>query len=267
MGTVTKALELLDLFTRQTPRHGLSEIARISGTNKATCFRLLGELQAYGLLEQDSISRDYRLGPAALRLAALRESAVPLRAASRPVLEKLAATTGESAHSSVLVAGRLQMLDFAHSARHATKVIFEDTDLLPFHATSSGLAVLAYLPQTQRAQILAQPLQKLTANTLTDPEQVLIALDHVRGSGVALINGGFEAEVVGIAVPIFDAQAQSLGALAVATPASRMSADLRGKIIRALTSAGAELTTALGGNVPAPLTNVWQDIAAGKDIS
>jgi len=267
VGTVTKALELLDIFTRQTPRHGLSSIARISGMNKATAFRLLSELQAYGLLEQDSITRDYRLGPAALRLAALRETAVPLRTASRPILEKLAESAGESAHSSVLVAGRLQMLDFAYSAQHATKVIFEDTDILPFHATSSGLAVLAFLPLAQRAQVLAQPLPQLTSQTLTDPLRLDDALDAVRSNGFALIDGGFEAEVVGIAVPIFDPGSECLGALAVAAPIARMTATLRAQIIRALTSAGAELTKTLGGTLPAPIAHIWQEIAAGKDIS
>lgn len=267
MGTVTKALELLDLFTRQSPRHGLSSIARISNTNKATAFRLLSELQAYGLLEQDSITRDYRLGPAALRLAALRETAVPLRTAGRPILEKLAEVTGESAHSSVLVAGRLQMLDFAYSVRHATKVIFEDTDILPFHATSSGLAVLAYLPQAQRAQILEQPLAQLTPQTLTDPQRLNDALDAVRSNGFAVIDGGFEAEVVGIAVPIFGPSSECLGAMAVAAPIVRISASLRAQIIRALTSAGAELTKTLGGTLPAPIAPIWQEIAAGKDIS
>jgi DNA-binding IclR family transcriptional regulator len=267
VGTVIKALELLNLFTRQTPRIGLSEIARISGTNKATCFRLLTELQDYGLLEQDSESRDYRLGPAALRLAALREAAVPMRAATRPILEKLSADTGESAHSSILVGGRLQILDFAYSARHATKVIFEDTDVLPFHATSSGLAVLAHLPQAQRAQILAQPLTPRTAQTLTDPTHLNDALDGVRREGFALIDGGFEAEVVGIAVPVFGPQSTCLGALAVATPTNRITDDLRRQIIGALAVAGADLTKNLGGTVPAPIASLWQAIAAGKDIS
>ena len=50
MGTVSKALELLDLFTRGRPQIGLSELARLSQVNKATCFRLMSELQNHGLV-------------------------------------------------------------------------------------------------------------------------------------------------------------------------------------------------------------------------
>ena len=74
MGTVGKALDLLDLFTRGQPQLGLSQLARASGLNKATCHRLLTELESRGLLEQTGPAREYRLGPATLRLSLIHIS-------------------------------------------------------------------------------------------------------------------------------------------------------------------------------------------------
>ena len=74
MGTVSKALDLLNLFNRAQPLIGLSDLSRLAGVNKATCYRLMSELQAHGLVEQVGSGREYRLGPAVLRLAALREA-------------------------------------------------------------------------------------------------------------------------------------------------------------------------------------------------
>ncbi|MDZ4137053.1 MAG: helix-turn-helix domain-containing protein, partial [Paracoccaceae bacterium] len=48
MGTVSKALVLLGVFTRQRPLVGLSDFARLSGMNKATCHRMLTELTEFG---------------------------------------------------------------------------------------------------------------------------------------------------------------------------------------------------------------------------
>ena len=70
--------------------------------NKATTHRLLGELAAHGFVEQVGSGREYRLGPAVLRLAALREAAVPMRELAQTVLAELAAATGETAHMSLL---------------------------------------------------------------------------------------------------------------------------------------------------------------------
>lgn len=254
MGTVHKAMELLNLFTRQQPRIGLSDIARISGTNKATCHRLLSEMERAGLVEQVKMTREYRLGPAVLRLAMLREAEVPLRDALRPVLQRLSQITGESAHSSALIAERLQMMDFVYAHRHGTRVILDDTDILPFHATSSGLAVLAFAPSALRDRVLATPLEKVAPHTETDPDVLNDLLHKTRLTGYAEVCGGFEADVHGIAVPLFGQDGACFGALAVAAPAGRMTPELKALILQELFSARSEATRHWGGCLPLDAT-------------
>jgi DNA-binding IclR family transcriptional regulator len=239
MGTVGKALDLLDLFTRSTPQLGLSQLARASGLNKATCHRLLTELESRGLLEQTGPAREYRLGPAVLRLSALREDAVPTREAAMPTLRHLAETTGETAHLSHLVAGKLQTLAFAYAARGGVKVMMEDADVLPFHATASGAAVLAFvaIPETL---IAAAP----------DPDTLRARIEASRAKGYAETISTFEKDVHSLAVPLFDATGTCTGALAVAAAAPRMTPALRTTIIRELTRAGAEITRLWGGQPP-----------------
>ncbi|MDR0808421.1 MAG: IclR family transcriptional regulator [Gemmobacter sp.] len=263
MGTVAKALELLDLFSRARPALGLSEAARLAGLNKATCHRLLGELQARGFVEQAGAAREYRLGPAVLRLAALREAAVPLRAMAQPMLERLADETGETAHLSALEAGRLRMLAWAYPAEHVTRVMMADTDTLLFHATSSGLAVLAYLPEAARAAVLAEPLPRLTERTESDPDAVRARLVEVRSQGHAESAGSFEAEVHSLAVPLFDTEGAVTGALAVAAPVMRMTGALRGRIRDRLIAAAMELNDQGGGAVPPDLAALWRGAMKG----
>ena len=129
MGTVAKALELLTVFSRTRPQVGLSDLARMTGMNKATCFRLMAELQARGFVEQTGPAREYRLGPAVLGLAALREANVPTREAALPALQYLAESTGETAHLSHRVGDDLRTLAFVYSAAHGSKVMMEDADL------------------------------------------------------------------------------------------------------------------------------------------
>jgi DNA-binding IclR family transcriptional regulator len=261
MGTVGKALDLLHHFTRLRPSIGLSDMARLSGTNKATCYRLLSEMQAFGLIEQDPETRDYRLGPAVLRLSVLREAAVPMRDATRPVLDRLSEATGESAHSSMLIGDRLQMMDFSYSSRHGTRVVFDDTDTLPFHATSSGLAVLAYLPESLRDRVLSAPLAAVTRNTQTDAALLRELLIKVRRQGYAEVDGGFEADVTGLALPLFGPRGDCLGAVAVAAPSARVTPALRSDILGALKVAGAEIITLWGGTLPPEIATLWRDAA------
>lgn len=260
MGTTSKALVLLDLFTRQRPLIGLSELARLSGTNKATCYRLMTELMDHGLIEQVGTAREYRIGPAVLRLAALREATVPTREAAQPILQALATATGETAHMSHLVAGRLVTMAYAYSSAHGMRIMMEDADTLAFHATSSGFAVLAFSDPAFTDAVLKTPLAALTPATPTDPDAVRERLVRTRATGLAQTENTFEADVSSLAVPLFGSDGTCIGALAVAAPAMRMTPDLRARILPELLRAARDLVALWGGTIPADVAALWTNL-------
>lgn len=251
MGTVAKALSLLDLFTMSRTEIGLSDMARLSGMNKATVYRLLGELQAQGFVEQTGAERSYRLGPGILRLASLREAAVPLVELSRAVLCDLSDQTGETAHMSVRRGTRLFTLAYTYSRAHATKVTMEDAEELAFHATGSGLAVLAFSDPDFVASILSAPLQRFTPQTETDPDRLRTMLQDIRAQGIAESVGGFERDVHSHAAPVFGPDRHPIGALAIAAPSARIDADASEAIRTHLIHAAGTLTNRIGGFFPA----------------
>ena len=144
MGTVSKALSLLNYFSRQRPEIGLSDLARMSGMNKATVYRHMSEMAAQGIVEQTQTGKSYRLGAEVLRLAALREAAVPLLEVARAQLKHLSDETGETAHLSIIQGLKLNALAHHYSTRHGTRVTMEDAEVLSFHGTASGLSILAF---------------------------------------------------------------------------------------------------------------------------
>ena len=121
MGTITKALELLNEFSPSRAEIGLVEMARLTGRDKATVHRHLTELEANGFLEQNPSTRAYRLGAAVLRLAALREHSFPTRRLLRPLVTELAEEIGELVHASLLQSDGLSPLCACRPAgpRHA----------------------------------------------------------------------------------------------------------------------------------------------------
>ena len=251
MGTVSKALSLLDHFSQTRPEIGLSDLARLSGMNKATAYRMLTELQERGFVEQAGSGRAYRLGPEVLRLAALREAAVPMLSVSRAVLQRLCEATGETAHLSLVQGAQLNQMAHAYSSRHATRVMMDDAEVLPFHATASGLAILAFAPEALRAAVLVPPLTRYTPDTVTDPAAIRTLLDDIRATGVSESVSGLEADVHAHAVPVFGAGEAPVGAVAVAAPESRMTPTLKRSIETELRRAAQELTARTGGFWPA----------------
>jgi len=249
MLTIDKAIRLLDFFDESRPEIGLSEMARISGLEKATTHRLLTCLAGHGLLEQHPGTRAYRLGVGLLRLARIREATFPVETVIQPFLASLTERTEETSHLSLLTGATLSTIGVAESAR-SNRVFIETGLRLPLHATASGLAFLAASSDETADRLLPADLEK-TANAATPAiNEVRDQISQTRKRGFAIADQTFEAEVYGIAVALWGPDAQANGAVAVATPISRMNDDKRRMVATALQEAAGEITRALGGRTP-----------------
>jgi IclR family acetate operon transcriptional repressor len=248
--TVAKALSLLDYFSDSEPEIGLSELARRSGVDKATVHRMLGVMCDYGLLEKRGDARLYRLGAGVLRLARVRETAFPVSSIFQQALEILSAEVGETAHASLISGRALATIGVSESNR-GSRVSLVAGEILPMHSTASGLVVLAFSRADFVDRILGEPLTAKTSRTITDPSILRARLHEIALTGYAESDQTNEDDVYGIAVPVFDADGSPSGAVAVATPAHRMTNDLRQLVIAALFREAGKLNFSLGGRPPA----------------
>ncbi|RMH47863.1 MAG: IclR family transcriptional regulator [Alphaproteobacteria bacterium] len=246
MKTVDKALAVLDQFSLEHTELGLSELARMAGLDKAATRRLLLALARHGFIEQVAQTRKYRLGQGFLRLARIREATVPLARAAQEVTDWLVEQTAETAHVSI--PGRMGMTTVAHRMPNRGHVVNVDpAELLPFHATASGLAWLAFSgPQTVEA-VLAQPRAKITAATVTSPAELRSMLARFRAQGYAQTRDSFEAGVSSLAMPFFRDAPEPAGTIALALPTGDLTESRRDALLPLLREAVARLQSALTG--------------------
>ncbi|MEW5420512.1 IclR family transcriptional regulator [Amorphus sp. 3PC139-8] len=246
MRTVEKALKILDLFTVGRPEAGLSDLARQAGLDKATTLRMLSSLARQGFVEQHPETKKYRLGKAVLRFARIRETSFPVLSMIQPALDRLAEETGETAHASLASGAELITVGIAVPQR-ATRVHLEFSEPLPFHATASGLAYLAFSPSELVDELIGnRPLSVYTEHTKASADDVRQDLAEIRARGWAASANSYEIDVVGIAAPIFDWSGSAYGAIAVAILAARATPELQEKVTAAVLGAAIDVTRAMG---------------------
>lgn len=255
MSSATKTLELLDYFSTLRPEIGLSQLCRLAGWDKATTYRRLQALEETGFVEQNQLTKHYRLGPSLLRLAQMRESTVPRKASIEAPLQALADATGETTHVSLLSGTSLHKLQACESPSHSTRVII-DIQQFPLHATASGLCALAFGPK-ELLPVAAASLTSYTSNTLISVECLKSKINDVRATGFSRAEGSFEIEVCSIATPLFDQSSLFAGAVSVASVATRFTPELEQLIKRQLIIVSRQITHSWGGTVPAPLEQIW----------
>ena len=247
MQTVDKAMKLLGLFSVSSPEIGLSELARQASFDKAATRRFLVALSHHGLIEQNSETRAYRLGPAFVRYARVREATRPLASIIQPVLETLVHQTKETAHATLAAGFELATIGSAEPQR-PTRVSIDPAQTLPLHATASGLAYLAFAPDgTLDAFLKSRKLQRYTQRTAIAAKAVRSLVAEARAAGYGIVRGSFEDEVVGIAAPFFDQAGKAIGTVAVASVASRFTSQSQGQIPALVLHAAAAITRDIGG--------------------
>ncbi len=247
--TVDKALGLLAYFTQTHPELGLSELARRAGADKATVHRMLGALCKHGMLEQDSSTKLYRLGAATLRLARNREASFPIAMMIEGVLNKLTAKTGETSHASMIAGNALATIGIVEGTS-AIHVTLDAGESLPFHATASGIACLAFMPPERVRLMLSRKLASFTERTETSAPVLQQMIDLAYVQRIAHSDQSYEADVYGIAAPVFGSDGHACGAIAIATPAHRMTPNLKQLFGTVVRDAAIEVTRKLGAEPP-----------------
>lgn len=230
---VVRAVRLLKLFDDQKPSWSLADLVEASQLNKTTAFRILSALENEGLL-QKSDEGNYRLGSEMIALGGRAMRTNELRTVSRAPIRQLSRQTGETVTLETLHIAKNNPRDSNNDDEWRMLVIDETLSRyrvgitqfigsrLPVHATSTGRAVLAHLPQAQLDQFLANPLHDFTEHTVVDGRQLRPLLTQIKAQGYAIVNGEVELGLVAIGAPIFDLNGDVYSAISVVVPSFRV---------------------------------------------
>ncbi|WP_326595414.1 IclR family transcriptional regulator [Streptomyces sp. NBC_01803] len=218
--SVDRAVSVLEILA-QRGEAGVSEVAAEIDVHKSTAFRLLGALEARGLVEQAADRGKYRLGFGIVRLAGAVTGRLDITQQGRPVCERLSEEIGETVNIAV------QQEHYAvnlYQVRGPGAVGTHNWvgQLTPLHATSSGKILLAHLSAKGRAEALAaSPLQKLTPHTLTTRAKLEKNLTEARERGYAVTLEELEIGLHAMAAPIRSRDGEVIAALSASGPAYR----------------------------------------------
>ncbi|HEX2286402.1 MAG TPA: IclR family transcriptional regulator [Mycobacterium sp.] len=224
IASVDNALKLLLLF-REQPRVRLTDACKYLGVAHSTAHRLLAMLAHHGFVQQEPVTRAYVAGPALVEVGLAVVGSLNVREQARPVMEELAAETGETVHLGVLEGNQIRFVDAVES-EHALRVVARTGILVPAHCTSLGKALLAQMTDEQivaRYPKSAEPFATRTERSITTQEQLLKAVSQARARGYAVNNGETEEDVGSVAIAFHDFAGRP-AAIAVAAPTSRLSA-------------------------------------------
>jgi IclR family transcriptional regulator, KDG regulon repressor len=221
--TVTRAIDVLNLFTVEQPELGIMEMSRLLGISKSSVHRLAATLESAGYLRQDQANQRYHLGFKVLQLANILLTSLNFRDIAFPWMEKLRAQTNETI--SLYVADQdaricIERLEGTQDIRFVVEINMR----LPLYNGAAGKLLLAYQSETTRKQFIEQwknGSDSLFLQSHGSTESFEKELIGIRKQGYAVSIGERVTYAAAVAVPILNHRGEILAALTISGPSVR----------------------------------------------
>lgn len=218
--SVERALRLLELLAKGDLR--LNAISKALNLNVSTCHHLLSTLLEHGYVAQSAHDRSYFLGNKVSELSRSRMRQFNIAEIAMNGLRALNERTGETVHLAVMQGDELITLAVLDS-HHAVRVVTAPggkSDAA--HATATGKAILAWLPEQEIERIIERRgLTPFTGKTIVNRHDLLENLRHVRRNGFSVDNEEYQPGVVCIGAAIRDHAGAVIGAFSCSMPSMR----------------------------------------------
>jgi IclR family KDG regulon transcriptional repressor len=245
-----RSLDILLCFTARTPELSMTDIAERVGLHKSTTHRLLATLERRRFVERRAGTGLYRLGLQVARLVHVTLDHDELFHLAVPYLRRLSEESAENVHLAVLDGTSVVYVHVVEGQRRV-KLAATQGQSLPAHATASGKAILAFLPEAELRGILGHGMPRCTPHTIHSVEAFFEDARRARDRGYAVSEQEFENDITALAAPVLDADSRPLASVSIAGPAYRMTEQRIRKLAPRLLSAVHELSLELQKTAPA----------------
>lgn len=249
--SVVLALSILETLGRARSHLGVTALAESLGTTKSRIHRHLQTLVQLGYIVQSPLTERYRLGPRLIELGNAAADATDIATMAAAPMRALRDRTEQAVVLGQIEDEGIRILTTL-GGKMAVEVGVRPGSLLGFNTSAQGKAALAFMPEKNRARILARPLSGETPFSVIDHAVLAEHLDEIRANGWAVAPNEAAVGLNALAFPLFGATGDLVGTLAIVSLTQFIGARPAPAQIAAVGAAATEISRALGfaGDMP-----------------
>lgn len=216
-----RAIDVLECFSFSRRELSLADIIEATGLNRSTARRLVAILERRGFLQEDPLTRRYRLGLRLFEMGGIVSSSFSLRrAATQPLrdLEKQLTAT-------VLLAVRSEDQFVIVDKREGGNMVWMPSEVGMTRALTHGpigRVFVASLSDDAITRLLDScPLVRSTEHSITDPDTFRAEVAKTSRLGYAMDVEEVVEGIMGIAAPVRNAAGDVVAAVCIGLPATK----------------------------------------------
>lgn len=257
--SVSRTCRILKLLAENGEGLKHLQIARALRVPSSSLSGILPHLIQEQFLSFDPSTNRYAIGPEILTLAGNFLKGLDIVSISRPFVRNLVRDTGESVSISIRNRRHIVIVH-AEESYHMLNATLQIGTRPAMHASASGKAILAFLPEHEIEEYLASAeLTAFTPKTITDPVLLSNELKKTRSSGIAWNREELADRIIALAAPIFNLYGEVTASVAVSCFSMRFTGEKEKQITHALKQAALAMSRKMGC-IHKPLTEEETDV-------
>ncbi|KAF0173522.1 MAG: Transcriptional regulator IclR family [Limisphaerales bacterium] len=217
-----RGLAVLELVASTPAGLTLAEINVALKISPASGFRIATALEELGYVQRDAATKRFRLTHKLLLLGQPRTAGRSLVQAALEPMRRALHATGETTQLCCLAEDTCVIIEQLPSL-HPFKYFVDLGSRAPLHCAAPGKALLAFLPESERAEVLGRlRLERHTNRTLASRKALSEELERVRALGYAVDFGEHFEAIHCVAAPLLDRHGHAVAAITIAGPKERI---------------------------------------------
>jgi DNA-binding IclR family transcriptional regulator len=217
-----RALAILELLAQHPDGLSMIEIAGILEFPNNSVYRITSTLFDHGYLHRDEHSKRFSLTRKLLALGYAALSEKNVIEMSMDIMRQLRDTTKETVLLATLLSEAMVVMEQVPGT-HPFKFMVDAGSRIELHSSAPGKAMLAFLPQSEREEILGRmKMPRFNERTITQKSRFRKELKRVQAQGYAVDHGEELEGVHCVGAPIFNERGYPIATIWITGPGDRM---------------------------------------------
>lgn len=243
---VEKALDVIEALSEHDSL-SLIELVDLVKQPKSSLYRIILTMENRGFITRSEMDGKYCLGLKQLALTSKMLERNSLRNVAWSRMNRLVQDYGDTVNLCVITEDEVLYVEIIEGT-YALRMSDRVGSRAPFHATATGKAIAAHLPEERvREMIKSKGLQAYTPHTIVDEVALFTELQRIRDQGYAVDNQEIVLGARCIAAPIFNMFNRVEGSISLSGALHRFPEDQLSTMAEGILTVADEITEGLGG--------------------
>lgn len=224
--TLQNGFRLLEYLSSTANEHSVTELTEVFDLPKSHICRLLKTLSDTGYVEQNPITRKYKVCLRILCLANACLTKLKVRERVKPYIHRLHETLNTSVFLAAPMQGEALIVDAIYPQGRETEISLVIGCINGPYDSATGKICAAWLNDDDLKELFVRvPPCKRTEKTLSEPEEIRKELKKVRCEKLAITKSERSEGLSAIAAPVFGFGGELVGSIGAIVPENSSNAE------------------------------------------